>query len=335
MLHGYMPKLSFVVPGLLFISACTPSETTPSTTTAPASSASTASAASAASPASSAPAEAAAHAFHYDFALTITEGTTTQKTSFTLDVSDRMPGWASVAKNTPIGPAAVAIADGGRPNFGIARADVGTSVKAKLTMEGDVPHLDLDANISSLDTKGAVHRSSNKVNANTPVGTSVTLFDKTEEGRKYVLTATATAAASLGAPAPSGAGASQIDVVVTETGGGGAPKTTPLTLALMADTPATANSIQTIPLSVTDGGVSPRQDTGTRVKATAHPRASGLDLEFDLEMTSGEPGPAAMTIRKLTARGPVPATYEKPTKAFVAEDDGRRYEVTLTAHRPK
>lgn len=264
------------------------------------------------------PAGATAHAFHYDLVLAITDGATTTKTPFTLDVSDQAPGSASFAKNVVIGKS--------------ARADVGATVKGKITMQADVPRLDVDAAISFADTAGTVHRAAAQGGAPTPPSVATTLLETTQDGRQLRLTATPTASAALGAESDGPPDAWTADVTIAQTRGGASVKTSTLSLSPAGDAPAVAKTLESVPLSVSDGGVSPRQDIGSRVKATGRRHANGVALDFDLELSAVEAGGSAVRIRKIHARGPLMAPWDRPTKAFSAEDEGHRYEVTITPH---
>lgn len=223
-----------------------------------------------------------------------------------------------------------------------SRSDVGVRLKGSVVVDEGVPRLDVDATLSFLDASGKVRETSATGNAATPIGSATTLFDKNEGGVGIRLTATPNAAAALEMTAPNATGPDVVDVVVTRTGAGvtGA-KTSTLTLTITGDTPATANVVETVPLTVADAGAvaRPRQDTGARVKASAAKRRrDGLELDFDLELSgveSATAGRTGATIRKIAARGPVIAPFDQPTKSAVVDEDGSRYEVVVTAHPAK
>jgi len=256
--------------------------------------------------------------FHYDLVLWDAEGSPTTRTSFSLDVSEAAPGSVSLAKNVGIG--------GGN------RADVGTTVTGRLTIEGDTPRLEIDAIISSVDGAGRVVRVTAHGAAVTPLGVATVVIDTVQDGKAYHLSATPTARPALGAKETDFARAPHaVDVKVTQTAGGAPTKTAALTLAIAGDTPAVATTRETVPLTSVSGRVAvARQDVGTRVKATAHPRAGGLDVDFDLELSAVEAGGAIALVRKIHAHGPLLVPFDQETTAFVGEEDGHRYEVTLT-----
>jgi hypothetical protein len=257
---------------------------------------------------------------HYDLALTISEGASKSESAFSLDVAEGRAATVSLAKNVVIAAN--------------ARSDVGTKVKAHLTMEGVVPKLELEAQISGVDAAGKVFRATPKGAAVTPFGKATTDIDATDRGRKIELRATPGAGADLGPDAKAEGGA-VLDIVASHAGAG-EPKTTPLTLTLAGDTPVVASKIETTPLKVVDGGVaSPRQDTGTRVKAKGEARNGGMELDFDAELSDIEPSTPAARIRKITASGRAPVPYDKPTTLLTAEEDGQRYTITVTLHHPK
>jgi hypothetical protein len=263
-------------------------------------------------------ATATAQAFHYDLLLTVTEGSTTTKTALSVDASESVPGEVSFGKNVVIGG-------------GNARSDVGTRIKAKVTMEGSVPRLAVEMSHSGLDPKGAVYKVSLNGAAATPLGNTTNVIDAGVEGRKVVLSATPSAALDLGAAAPSTS--LSLDVAIAQTGA--TTKNTALSLAVTGDTPALAKTGESVPLGVgPDGGIgTPRQDTGSRVKTTARAHANGAVLEMDLEVSAAEGTSGPAVIRKLRMHGPVAVMFDKPTKIFTADDNGQRYEVTATAKK--
>jgi hypothetical protein len=232
--------------------------------------------------------------------------------------SDGASGAVSLGKNVMIG--------------GSNRSDVGAKITWQVTMRGDTPVLDAVALINDVDVAtGAVHRVIMKGAAPTPVGTSTVVVETTQDGKPYRLSATPTPAAALGAASPSGKHA--LDVAISHAGGGGPVSKTQLNVVLDGDAPGVAKQHETVPLVVRDGGVAtPRQDVGSRVKVVGHPRANGLELDFDLELSAIE-GTSPFVVRKIIAHGPVFAPFDQSTTAFTAEEDGHRYEVTVTPHR--
>jgi hypothetical protein len=298
-----MLRASYLVIAIAALGCNSPSEPAPAAPSAP-----------------SAPAAITAkvHAFHYDVVVTTTEGTAKSETKFSLDLADGKEGSASVAKNIIIGAN--------------ARSDVGTKVKAKLTMEGEVPKLELDVAMSAVDAAGKVYRLTPKGAAATPLGKATTIIAADESGKHIELSATPSASTELGAEAKL-AGAAAFDV----TASAGA-ESKALSLSLAGDAPVVANQRETKPLVVGDGGavVTPRQDTGTRVKVSAFaPRADGIALDFDIEISAVEPATPAARIRKIMASGRAFVPYEKEAKLFTADEDGQRYSITGTLHRPK
>jgi hypothetical protein len=250
--------------------------------------------------------------------LTVTEGATTAKTSLSVDASESAPGEVSFGKNVVIGP-------------GSARSDVGTRIKAKVTMEGNAPRLAVEMNHSGLDAKGAVYKAAANGSAVTPLGAATNVIDTTVDGRKVVLSATPVAGAELGAASPTTTCA--LDVAIVQ--GGAATKNTTLSLALSGDAPAMAKTGESVPLSVgADGGIgTPRQDTGSRVKTTGRAHANGVVLDFDLELSAVESATGPVAMRKVHLHGPVVVPFEKATKIFSAEENGQRYDVTATAKK--
>jgi hypothetical protein len=269
-----------------------------------------------------APAAAQVRALHYDLVLSTVEGKTTKTASFSLDLSDATPGSVAFAKN-------VSLAGG-------SRADVGAKVKGRLTMQGDAPRLDVDAEITALDSTGKIRKASTHGGSATPLGTGTVVLEQTDGGMQFRLTATPTA----GAPAePKTAETASdtyvLDVAVAHTGPGAPATPTALTLKLAGDAPAMAKSGESVPLSVGDAGASARQDVGTRVKATGHARGASLDVDFDFESSATETATPAARIRKITSRSAIIAPFDKPTTAFTGEEDGHRYTVTITPRRAK
>jgi hypothetical protein len=275
-----------------------------------------------ASTASAAVTASKARAFHYDLALTITEGSMTTKSAFALDVAEGHPATARLGKNVTI------------ENTN-NRSDVGSKVKGNLTMDGDVPKLDIDAEISALDSANKVFKLAQKGTAATPVGKATTVLDTTDGGRHVTLTATPTAAPEIGGEAKA-TGTATLDIVAAHAGGA-QPKSTTLSAAITGDAPAVASKIDTAPLQVVDGGVaSPRLDTGTRVKVTVEGHSGGMALDFNVEMSDVEPSSTpAMRIRKITSSGRALVPWEQPTQLLTADEDANRYSVTVTLHRPK
>jgi hypothetical protein len=254
--------------------------------------------------------------------LTAVEGKTTTRASFSLDLSDATPGSVWLGKN-------VSFAGGNR-------ADVGARVKGRLTMQGDVPRLDVDAEISALDSTGKIRKASNHGSAATPLGTATVILEATDGGIQFRLTATPTAGAPLEPKTTEAATDSYVlDVAVAHTGPGAPATPTALTLKLAGDTPAIAKTGESVPLSAGDAGASARQDVGTRVKATGHARGASLDVDLDLESSALETATPAARIRKIISRSAIIAPFDKPTTAFTAEDDGHHYTVTITPHRVK
>jgi len=261
-----------------------------------------------------------AHAFHYDLALTITEGAATTKSSFSLDIAEGRPATARLGKNVMISEH--------------ARSDLGSRLKGDLTMEGDVPKLDIDAEISALDSASKVFRVSQKGTAATPLGKATTVLEATDGGRHVVLTATPSAALDLGAEAKA-TGTAALDIVATHAGGA-QPKTTSLSATITGDAPAVASKVETVPLQVVDGGVaSPRMDTGTRVKVIAESHSGGMALDFNIEMSDIEPGTPAARVRKITSTGRALVPWDQPTSLLTADEDANRYTIVVTLHRPK
>jgi hypothetical protein len=256
--------------------------------------------------------------FHYDLVIA---GPETIKVS--LDASDAATGSVSFGKNVVLGSG--------------NRSDVGSTIKGKVTMQGDIPVLDLDATIGSVDAAiNKVQKASLKGSAPTPLGQSTVVIDTTQDGKAYKITATPAAATAAAIGTPSPGGNFVVDVGVTYLTGSAPAKKTSLSFNMAAETPATAKQGESVPLVVADGGVAiPRQDTGTRVKAVAHPHTNGLALDFDLELSGTETATLGMSIRRITVRGPVLAAFDKPTTAFSADDNGHRYEVTVTPRRAK
>jgi hypothetical protein len=264
---------------------------------------------------------ASAKVFHYDLAIT----GPTETVKVTLDASDASTGSVSFGKNVMLGAG--------------TRSDVGSTVKGKVTMQaaGDIPVLDLDATIGSVDpATNKVLKAALKGSAPTPLGQSTVVINTTQDGKTYKITATPSSLMGVvGSVEPPGA-TYVVDVGVTYLAGNAPSKKTSLSFNMTAETPAVAKQSENVPLQVVDGSVAvARQDTGTRVKAVAHPHTSGLELDFDLELSAAESAPLGVSIRKITSRGPVLAPFDKPTTAFSAEDNGNRYEVTITPRRAK
>lgn len=272
--------------------------------------------------ASSARAEAPTrNTYRYDLQLAVTGGGATTASSFSVSVSETSPGSVSFARN--------ALGAGG------ARYDVGVSVKARLTMSGAEPRLAVEAVISSLDASGKPFRTTVEGAAATPIDKTSAIIDAMEGGRHVILSATPAAPIDLGpststttaGPTPTHA----LDVVLVEGPAAKPSKLTPLVLQLEGDAPAIAKKSESVPLTVSDGGVAtPRQDTGVRVKTSARPRSAGLELDFDFEASVVE---APTSIRKMMLRGPFAVPFDKKTTLLVAEEDNHRYEVVVTAHR--
>jgi hypothetical protein len=269
-----------------------------------------------------APVVSARRLVHYDLVLTTTEGTATSRVAFSLDLSDASPGTVVLGKNVTFA--------------GNGRADVGTKVKGRLTMQGDAPRLEVDAEIAALDSTNKLRKVLGQGGSSTPLGTSTVLLDSTDNGIQFRLTGTPTMSAppeSKTAEPPSDTYVLEVTAVHT---GQGAPATpTVLTLKLAGDTPAIAKAMESVSLVQGDAGASPRQDVGTRVKATGYARGGSLDLDLDLEWSAMESAVPATRVRKLTSRAAIAAPFDRPTTAFTAEEDGHRYTVTVTPHRAK
>ncbi len=265
----------------------------------------------------------AARAFHYDLVLHTTDGKTTARAAFSVDLSDTTLGSVSFAKNVSF--------------VGGSRADVGTKVKCRLTMQGDVPQLDVEAETSVLDATGKIRKASSHGTTPTPVGTATVLLESSDGGMQFKLSATPTASAPLEPKATEAPGAAYVvDVSIAHTGDGAAAAPTTLTLNLSGDAPAIAKAGANVALVVGDAGVSSaRQDVGSRMKATGHARGTSLDLDFDFESSAIESATPSARIRKMTAHGALVAPFDKPTTAFTGEEDGHRYTVTVTPHRAK
>jgi hypothetical protein len=308
---------------LLTASACSAPQAPPAPAAVSATPSATAAATPAPAVASPPPAAAAAgRTVHYDLVLTAVEGKTTTRASFSLDLSDSTPGSVWLMKN-------VSFAGGNR-------ADVGAKVKGRLTMQGDVPRLDVDAEISALDSTGKIRKASNHGSAATPLGTATVILEATDGGVQLRLTATPTAGAPLEPKTTEAATDSYVlDVAVAHTGPGAPATPTALTLKLAGDTPAIAKTGESVPLSAGDAGASARQDVGTRVKATGHARGASLEVDLDLESSALETATPAARIRKIISHAAIVAPFDKSTTAFTAEEDGHRYTVTLTPHRVK
>lgn len=260
-------------------------------------------------------------AFHYDFVLTITEGATKTNSRFSLELAEGKGGAVNLGKNVMLSSN--------------ARSDMGSRLKANLTMEGDTPKLDVATEISGPDAVTKIFRASPKGAAATPLGKATTVIDATENGRHIELSATATAAADLGEDAKA-AGGTALDITGTHTGGT-EPKTVPLSLTINGDQPAVANKTESRPLQVVDGGVgAPRQDTGTRVKVKgAEAHANGMAFDYEIEVSDVEPANPALRIRKITASGRANVPYDKPTSLLSAEEDAQQYGISVTLHRSK
>jgi hypothetical protein len=69
------------------------------------------------------------------------------------------------------------------------------------------------------------------------------------------------------------------------------------------------------------------------VKARGHARGDVLELLVEIEISALEQSAPAARIRKIVSRGPVNAPLERPTTAFTAEDEGQKYELTITPHK--
>jgi hypothetical protein len=300
---------------VVVVAGCTRGSQAPSEATSNAKASPAADPASSAAPAP-APSAAAPHVFRYELVL-VGPASAAAARKFSMVVSDAAPGSVSVGKNVMI--------SGGN------RSDVGVKIHWQVTMRGDTPVLDVDAQISDVDATGKVHRVAMKGGAATPTGTSTLVVEATQDGQHYQLNATPTAVAALGGPEPSGKHV--VDVAFAHAGGGG-PSKSQLDLTLEGDAAAVAKHTETVPLVVgSDGGIAvPRLDVGTRAKAVGHPRTRGLDLDLDLELSAVEAG-APLAIRKIITHGPVFAPFDEATMAFATEEGGHRYEVTVTAHR--
>lgn len=265
--------------------------------------------------AGSTPAEATVpHVYRYDLVLTF--GVPKTRILFSVAVSDTSPGSVSFAKNVVL--------------RGSNRADVGASVKAKVTMEGSTPKLDLETEISAVDANGRVVRASPHGAAVTPLGTTTVVLDTEEAGKEVRVTATPSIVA-VDAAKPRTAPPWQLDVIVAEGPETSPTKASPLLLTLVNDAPVVASKSDNVPLTTTDAGASPRQSVGTRVKASARPHGGGLELDFDLELSAIENGAAGARVRKIRAHGPLLVPLDAPIVAFVGEEDGARYEVKLKA----
>ena len=270
-------------------------------------------------PAGSAPATPApAHAFRYELVLTGTEGTTTTRSSFALDVSDEAPSSIRFGKNVRIG----------NTNN---RSDVGMTLKSRLTYESGTPRLDVEANVGWIDAAGKGHHYKTEGGARTPPGDTATIFDATQEGRQLRLTATPKPLPSMGTAGEGPVKDAYIaEVALSHSEGITTAKASTLSLSLTGGAVAVAKTVDTIPLSVSDAGVMPRIDIGTRVKASAHPHGTGVVLDLDLEVSGVEPNAET---RKITLHGPFFAPLDSATTAFSAEEDGHRYVVTITLRR--
>jgi hypothetical protein len=302
---------------LLTVGACNDPQASPTPVTATAT-ATVPPIATTAAPAAAAP----GRAFHYDLELSTIEGKTTTRASFSLDLSDTTPASMTFAKNVALG--------------GGARSDVGARVKGRLTMEGDAPRLDVDVEISALDSTGKIRKASNHGASVTPLGTATVILDQADNGLQFRLTATPTAGAPLEPKTTESASDSYVlDVTVAHTGTGAPAAPTALQLKLSGDTPAIAKAGQSVPLTAGDAGATQRQDVGTRVKATGHARGASLEVDLDFEASAIEPATPATRIRKITSRALLIAPFDKPTTALTAEEDGHRYTVTITPHRAK
>jgi hypothetical protein len=253
--------------------------------------------------------------------LARTEGATTTRASFSLDLSDATPGAVTIAKNVSVSPT--------------SRADVGAHVKARLSMQGTTPRLDVDVDISSADPTGKLRHATLQGAAPTPAGAATVLLDAKDNGAQVLLTATPSATITLEGAADPSSAAYDLDVVVAHTGPGAPAKPTALTLKLLGDAPAIARVGESVPLSVGDAGATARQDVGTRVKVTGHGRGTSLELDFDLETSAVEQSSPAMRSRKIISRGHLVAPFDRETVAFSGEDDGHRYVVKLTPRRAK
>lgn len=279
-----------------------------------------------ASVARAAPADAAgAHFLRYDLVLAVSGGAgASTRSTFSVDVSDASPGSVTFAKNVVVS--------------GSSRADVGSNVKARVTMEGATPRLELEAEISGVDASGKIYRMSPRGAASTPLETPTVVIDSDEGGSKLRVTATpvATTAPSTretNKPAAPVTPPWTLDVVVVEGPTTSPTKISPLHLVLTNDAPVVVNKSESVPLSTAGSGASARQTVGSRVKASARPHGAGLEIDFDLEVSAVEPSTSGTRVRKIRAHGPVLATFDTPAIAFVGEDDGARYEVRVTAKR--
>jgi hypothetical protein len=265
-------------------------------------------------------ADTAPHAFHYDLVLASTEGSATTTTSFSLDVSDAKPASVSFMKNVSIGAA--------------NRADLGVSVKGGVTLQGSEPRLEMEVAAALVDAAGKVQRTTGRGAAVTPIGATTVIFEASEGGKQLRLSAKASAAAPQGTAAVDGPNTTFVlDVALSHTGPGVPSKTSALTLKLVGDAPATASATENVALSAGDAGATARQDVGTRVKASGHSRGSNLAVDFDLEMSAIEAATPLVRIRKIVSRAQVVAPFDKATTVFSGEEDGHRYEVTVTPHR--
>jgi len=254
------------------------------------------------------------HVYRYELVLTFGGGVAPKtRMLFSVGVSEASPGSASFAKNVGV--------------RGSDRADVGARVKAKITMEGSTPKLDLETEIYAVDLNGKALRLSPHGAAVTPLGTATVVLDTEEMGEEVRVTATPSIVA-IDAGKPRSAPPWQLDVVVAEGPETSPTKAVPLLLTLVNDAPVVASKSDNVPLIA---GGAPRQSVGTRVKASARPHGAGLELDFDFELSAIENGTTGASIRKIRTHGPLLAPLDTPVVAFVGEEDGARYEVKLKA----
>jgi hypothetical protein len=261
---------------------------------------------------------ASAHAFRYELVLSGTEGSTTTRSVFVLDVSEGAPASINFGKNVRMGSTH-------------NRSDVGTILKPRLTFDSGTPRLDVEANVSWIDAAGKGHRLKTEGGAQTPPGTSAAIFDTVQDGRQLRLTATAKPVALGGGDGAEGSTPAKdgyvADVVLSHSDGITTAKESNLKLSLAGEASANAQTSESLTLGDADAGPVPHQTIGTRVKASARPRGAGVALDLYFEVSGLEPN---AVVRKIIVQGPLFAPLDKPTVAFTGEEDGHGYTVTVT-----